>query len=166
MLYVTPTPSTSVTTLTPGVHLDQVTRPTNCCRTRHTHTHHPWTTRFWPESHTQTMWRRKVIRSSLSMWPGYEASLVARPHPHNGMRQGSNGVLYAMSTLLESCTRIHCSLDKVDCRNVVSSWYTTHMHTQSISICVCTPIREFQFWSRRGKGIWLQYDIPPDSTGV
>ena len=85
------------------------------------------------------MWRRKVTRSSLSTWSGYEASLVPRPHPHNGMRQGSNGVLYAMSTLLESCTRIHCSLDKVDCRNVVSSWYTTHMHTQSISICVCTP---------------------------
>ena len=83
MLQVTPTPSTSVTTLTPGVHLDQVTRPTNCCRTRHTQAvFEPYVSDLHSlQSHTQTMWRRRVTRSS-PVQPGYEASLVPRPHPH------------------------------------------------------------------------------------
>ena len=77
MLQVTPTPSTSVTTLTPGVHLDQVIRPTNCCRTRQTHTQAVF------EPHVSVSYPDNVEEERSSpVQPGYEASLVPRPHPH------------------------------------------------------------------------------------
>ena len=59
MLYVTLTPSTSVTTLTPGVHLGQVTLPTNCCRTR----------QYGACSLARQYGRGRV---TSPVWPGYE----------------------------------------------------------------------------------------------
>ena len=64
MLYVTLTPSTSVTTLTPGVHLGQVTLPTNCCRTR----------QYGACSLARQYGRGRV---TSPVWPGYEVIILS-----------------------------------------------------------------------------------------